>query len=62
MDVSYAFSRSLALLISHVHSDLYSGPDFPIGFKDLSLGYQDPRGPPTNCGTHSQWPVYDHLD
>jgi len=53
MDASCAFSRSLALLISHVHSDLQSGPDLPIGYIDLSLGPQDPRGPPINCGTHS---------
>jgi len=27
-------------------------PDLPIGNIGLSLGPQDPRGPPTNCGTH----------
>ena len=30
---------------------LLSGPDLPIGYVGLSLGPQDPRGPPTNCGT-----------
>jgi len=62
LDASDPFSRSLELLISDVHSDLYSGPDLPIGYMSLSLGLQDPRGPPTNCGTHSQWPLHDHLD
>jgi len=27
------------------------GPDSPIGFKGLSLGPLDPKGPPKNCGT-----------
>jgi len=27
-------------------------PDLPIGYIGLSLGPQDPRGAPTNCGTH----------
>jgi len=27
------------------------GPDSPIGFKGLSLGPRDPKGPPKNCGT-----------
>jgi len=27
-------------------------PDLPIGYIGLSLGPQDPRWPPTNCGTH----------
>jgi len=27
-------------------------PDLPIGYIGLSLGPQDPRGPPTNCDTH----------
>jgi len=27
-------------------------PDSPIGYIGLSLGPQDPSGPPTNCGTH----------
>ena len=40
----------------------HSGPDLPIGYVGLSLGPQDPRGPPTNCGTHSQFPVYDQFD
>ena len=31
---------------------LYSVADLPIGYIGLSLGPQDPRGPPTNCGTH----------
>jgi len=26
--------------------------DLPIGYIGLSLGPQDPRGPPKNCGTH----------
>jgi len=26
--------------------------DLPIGYIGLSLGPQDPRGPPANCGTH----------
>jgi len=30
-------------------SRLWAVPDLPIG---LSLRPQDPRGPPTNCGTH----------
>jgi len=30
---------------------LLSRPDLPIGYVGLSLGPQDPRGPPTNCGT-----------
>ena len=30
----------------------YPGPDLPIGYAGLSLGTQDPRGPPANCGTH----------
>jgi len=25
---------------------------FSIGYVGLSLGPQDPRGPPANCGTH----------
>jgi len=29
----------------------WPGPDSPIGCIGLSLGPQDPRGPPTNCGT-----------
>jgi len=33
------------------------GPDLPIGYIGLSLGRQDPRGPPINCGTH-QWPIF----
>ena len=41
-------------------SILAPGPDLPIGYVGLSLGPQDPRGPPTNFGTHSQWPVYEH--
>jgi len=28
-------------------------PDLPIGYIGLSLGPQDPRGPPTNCGIES---------
>jgi len=28
------------------------GPDLPIGCVNLSLGPQDPREPPANCGTH----------
>jgi len=27
-------------------------PELPIGYVGLSLGPQDPRGPPANCGTH----------
>jgi len=30
-----------------------AGPDLPIDYIGLSLGPQDPKGPPTNCGTHS---------
>ena len=33
--------------MQRVHVD--SGSDLPIGY---SLGPQDPRGPPKNCGTH----------
>jgi len=33
-----------------------------IGYIGLIPGPQDPRGPPANCGTQSQWPIYDHLD
>jgi len=29
-----------------------AGPDLPIGYIGLSLGPQDPRGAPANCGTH----------
>jgi len=28
------------------------GSDLPIGYIGLSLGPQDTRGPPANCGTH----------
>jgi len=31
---------------------VHAGPDLPIGYIGLSLGPQDPRGPPTNCDTH----------
>ena len=30
---------------------MYSGLDLPIGYVGLSLGPQDARGPPANCGT-----------
>jgi len=33
---------------------LISRPDLPISYIGLSLGLQDPRGAPTNYGTHSQ--------
>jgi len=36
---------------SHVGC-VHSGPDFPTGYASLSLGPQDPRGPPANCGMH----------
>jgi len=32
---------------------VHPGPDLPIGYISLSLGSQDPRGPPANCGNHS---------
>ena len=41
---------------------LYPGPDMPIGYIGLSLGPQDPRGPPANCGAHSQLLVYDQFN
>jgi len=31
---------------------LHPGPNLPIGYIGFSLGPQDPRGPPANCGTH----------
>jgi len=31
---------------------MYPGPDLPTGYVGLSLGPQDPKGPPANCGTH----------
>jgi len=31
---------------------MQSGPDLPTGYVGLSIGPQDPRGPPANCGTH----------
>jgi len=30
----------------------WAGPDLAIGNIGLSIGPQDPRGPPANCGTH----------
>jgi len=44
--------------------DYSQGRIYPIGYISLSLEPQDPRGPPTNYGTHRvmQWPVYDHSD
>jgi len=35
-----------------LRSGIQAGPDLPIGYIGLSLGPQDPRGPPANCGTH----------
>jgi len=34
------------------HKWQVTGPDLPIGYIGLSLGPQDLRGTPTNCGTH----------
>jgi len=31
---------------------LQAGPDLPKGYVGLSLGPQDPKGSPANCGTH----------
>jgi len=31
---------------------LWSGPNLPIGYVGISLGPQDPRELPENCGTH----------
>jgi len=45
-----------------INDILQTGPDLPIGYIGLSLGPQDPRGPPTNCGTHRVNGRYDHLD
>jgi len=43
-------------------TDMTPVPDLPIGYIGLSLRPQDPRGPPTDCGTHRvKWPVCDHL-
>jgi len=41
-------------LKSYFRGKLFTSPvpDLPIGYIGLSLGPQDPRGPPTNCGTH----------
>jgi len=40
-------------ILSEIHAnDVEAGPDLPTGYIGLSLGPQDPRGPPTNCGTH----------
>ena len=62
MDASYAFTRSLALLISHFHSDIVTA-GIAYRLYGLKPRASNPRGPPTNCGTKcSQWPVYDHLD
>ena len=36
---------------SHV-GYVHSNPDLAIGHVSLSLGPQDPRGPPANCGRH----------
>jgi len=36
---------------SHVGC-VHSEPDLPIGYVGLSQGPQDPKSPPTNCGTH----------
>jgi len=33
-------------------SGLTSGPDLSISYVGLSLGSQDPRGPPANCGEY----------
>jgi len=30
---------------------IQAGPDLPIGYVGLSLGSQDPIGPPANCGS-----------
>jgi len=32
-------------------NELHTGTDLPISYVGLSLGPQDPRGPPENCGT-----------
>jgi len=37
------------------------GPDLPIGYAGLSLGPQDPRGPPKNCCTHRLNCRYDQF-
>jgi len=37
---------------SPIICDTAPGPDLPKGYIGLSLGPQDPKGPPTNCGTH----------
>jgi len=33
-------------------NEFHTGPDLPIRCIGLSLGPQDPRGRPANCGTH----------
>jgi len=38
--------------IGSLDTVLHTVRDLPIGYIDLSLGPQDPREPPTNCGTH----------
>jgi len=42
-------AKSKRLILQASNSDTLAGPDLPIGYR---LGPQDPRGPPTNYGTH----------
>jgi len=50
--VDLAFKLLFAYLLFWRRHGPYAGPDLPIGCVGLSLGPQDPRGPPANCGTH----------
>jgi len=48
------FTVQLTFSDGNCSSSIYllAGPDLPIGYIGLSLGPQDSRGPPANCGTY----------
>ena len=49
--LAYTFPEKRREMPRVVVALLSAGPDLPIGYIGLSLGPQDPRGPPGNCGT-----------
>jgi len=50
--LSYFFCPNPVLNFLNPVQVQLSVPDLPIGYIVFSLGPQDPRGTPTNCGTH----------